>query len=75
MTAELLVPVDQIAEHLGVTHESTYRWIEHKNLTAHRVDRFWNFQVFEVDEWVRSGGANEAADTGSAAPEYCPNDQ
>lgn len=27
MTAELWVSVDQIAEHLGVTRDSIYRWI------------------------------------------------
>lgn len=59
MTSEPWVSVDQIAEHLGVTRDSIYRWIDRKGLPAHRVGRLWKFQVSEVDGWVRVGGANE----------------
>ena len=59
MTSEPWVSVDQIAEHLGVTRDSIYRWIDRKGLPAHRVGRLWKFQVSEVDDWVRVGGANE----------------
>lgn len=59
MNAERWVSVDQIAEHLGVTRDSVYRWIDRKGLPAHRVGRLWKFQVSEVDDWVRSGGADE----------------
>ena len=61
MTAEPWVSVDQIAEHLGVTRDSIYRWIDRKSLPAHRVGRLWKFKVSEVDAWVRAGGANEDA--------------
>ena len=47
------------AEHLGVTRDSIYRWISRRGLPAHRVGRLWKFQVSEVDEWVRAGGADE----------------
>jgi excisionase family DNA binding protein len=60
MTAEPWVSVDQIAEHLGVTRDSIYRWIDRKNLPAHRVGRLWKFQVSEVDDSVRAGGAGDA---------------
>ena len=59
MTSEPWVSVDQIAEHLGVTRDSIYRWIDRKGLPAHRVGRLWKFQISEVDDWVRVGGANE----------------
>ncbi|WP_028917737.1 MULTISPECIES: helix-turn-helix domain-containing protein [Pseudomonadota] len=59
MTAEPWVSVDQIAEHLGVTRDSIYRWIDRKHLPAHRVGRLWKFKVSEVDDWVRAGGADE----------------
>lgn len=59
MTAEPWISVDQIAEHLGVTRDSIYRWIDRKSLPAHRVGRLWKFQVSEVDGWVRGGGAND----------------
>jgi excisionase family DNA binding protein len=64
MTAEPWVSVDQIAEHLGVTRDSIYRWIDRKGLPAHRVGRLWKFQVSDVDEWVRAGGADEAEKDG-----------
>lgn len=51
--------VEQIAEHLGVTRDSIYRWIERKGLPAHRVGRLWKFKASEVDEWVRAGGSDE----------------
>ena len=65
MTTEPRVSVDQIAEHLGVTRDSIYRWIDGKNLPAHRVGRLWKFKVSEVDNWVRVGGAYEAKTEGN----------
>jgi len=59
VTAEPWVSVDQMAEHLGVTRDSIYRWIDRKNLPAHRVGRLWKFKLSEVDDWVRGGGADE----------------
>ena len=56
------VSVEQIAEHLGVTRDSIYRWIDRKALPAHRVGRLWKFKVSEVDGWVRAGGADEGAE-------------
>lgn len=60
------VSVEQVAEHLGVTRDSIYRWIDRKFLPAHRVGRLWKFKLSEVDEWVRAGGADEA--TGNDGP-------
>jgi len=37
--------VDQIAEHLDVTRDAIYRWIDRKGLPAHRVGRVWKFKV------------------------------
>ncbi|MBL0029119.1 MAG: helix-turn-helix domain-containing protein [Rhodanobacteraceae bacterium] len=47
------VSVEQIAEHLGVTRDSIYRWIDRKGLPAHRVGRLWKFKASDVDDWVR----------------------
>jgi len=63
MNAEPWVSVDQIAEHLGVTRDSIYRWIDRKSLPAHRVGRLWKFKVSDVDEWVRANGADEVNNT------------
>lgn len=57
---ESWVSVEQIAEHLGVTRDSIYRWIDRKGLPAHRVGRLWKFKASEVDDWVRAGGASDA---------------
>ena len=62
------VSVDQIAEHLGVTRDSIYRWIDRKGLPAHRVGRLWKFQVSEVDVWVRAGDATEEQRSDSQTP-------
>ena len=32
-----------------------------KHLPAHKVGRLWKFQLSEVDEWVRAGGADEGS--------------
>jgi excisionase family DNA binding protein len=51
--------VEKIAEHLGVTRDSIYRWIDTKGLPAHKIGRLWKFKVSEVDEWVRRWGARD----------------
>jgi excisionase family DNA binding protein len=51
--------VEQIAEHLGISKETVYRWLEKKKIPAHRVGKLWKFKVSEVDEWVRDGNAGE----------------
>jgi excisionase family DNA binding protein len=59
MTDDRWLSVEEIAEHLGVTKDSVYRWIERKGLPAHKVGKLWKFKKEEVDEWVRSGHAHE----------------
>lgn len=59
MTDDRWLSVEEIAEHLGVTKDSVYRWIERKGLPAHKVGKLWKFKKEEVDEWVRSGHARE----------------
>ncbi len=59
MTDDRWLSVEEIAEHLGVTKDSIYRWIERKGLPAHKVGKLWKFKKDEVDEWVRSGHARE----------------
>ncbi|HDS1509782.1 helix-turn-helix domain-containing protein [Stenotrophomonas maltophilia] len=59
MTTEPWVTAGQVAQHLGVAKDTVYRWRERKDLPAHRVGRLRKFQLSEVDEWVREGGADE----------------
>jgi excisionase family DNA binding protein len=55
------VSVDELTQHLGVTKDSVYRWIERKGLPARKVGKLWKFKLSEVDEWVRRGAAGRPA--------------
>lgn len=48
--------VQEIAEYLGVSTDSVYRWVERRGLPVHRVGRLFRFKCSEVDEWVHSQG-------------------
>jgi excisionase family DNA binding protein len=58
MPAERWASVDEVAKHLGVAKDSVYRWIDTRSLPAHKIGRLWKFQLSEVDDWVRAGGAD-----------------
>jgi excisionase family DNA binding protein len=49
--------VEGIAEYLGVSKETIYRWLERKKIPAHRIGKLWKFKPSEVDQWVMSGCA------------------
>ncbi|MRI34256.1 transcriptional regulator [Endozoicomonas sp. OPT23] len=51
--------VEEIAQHLGVSRDTIYSWINNREMPAHKVGRLWKFQTPEIDIWVRSGGAAE----------------
>ena len=65
MSTEPWVTAEHVAQHLGVAKDTVYRWRERKGLPAHRVGRLWKFQLSEVNEWVRAGGADEESGDGS----------
>lgn len=67
MTVEPWVSVDEVARHLGVAKDSVYRWIETKQLPAHRIGRLWKFRLSEIDEWVEAG-ADSADATNEPGP-------
>ncbi len=54
--------VSDICQHLGVSQDTIYRWIEQRALPAHRVGRFWKFKKADVDAWVRDGNAADAGE-------------
>ena len=60
--------MDEIADHLGIKRDTVYKWISERQMPGHKVGRLWKFSKKEVDEWVRSGGAedNHRVDSGSA---------
>ncbi len=63
MNIEQWVTAEQVAHHLGVVKDTVYRWRERKGLPAHKIGRLWKFQLSEVDEWVRAGGADEETES------------
>jgi len=50
--------VGEIAEHLGISKETIYRWLDRKIIPAHRMGKLWRFKPREVDRWVSEGGAS-----------------
>ena len=51
--------VDEIAAYLGIKRDTVYRWISERNLPSHKIGRLWKLQKEEIDEWVKSGGADD----------------
>lgn len=49
--------LEEIAEHLGVSKDTVYRWITDKQMPAHKVGKLWKFKITEVDEWIINGDA------------------
>jgi excisionase family DNA binding protein len=60
MMEDRWLSVDEIAVYLGIKRDTVYRWISERNLPGHKIGRLWKFRKEEVDEWVKSGGADDA---------------
>lgn len=54
------ISVEEVASYMGIKRDTVYTWIATKNMPAHRMGRLWKFRKEEVDEWVKSGGADDA---------------
>ncbi len=61
-TPEPWYSVEEIAEHLGISKETVYRWLDRRVIPAHRLGKLWKFKPTEVDGWVQSGGAAEISE-------------
>jgi len=48
-------------EYLGVKRDTVYKWVNEKNMPAHKIGRLWKFKKEHVDKWVEGGGAVEAS--------------
>lgn len=46
--------VEEISSYLGVTKDTVYKWLNEKELPAHKVGRLWKFKKEDVDNWVKS---------------------
>ncbi|CRH89274.1 DNA binding domain%2C excisionase family [Chlamydia trachomatis] len=53
----------EVQEYLGIGRDTLVSWIQHRNLPAYKVGRFWKFKISEIDEWVRSGQAGDGLET------------
>lgn len=51
--------LEEVAEHLGVSRDTIYRWIAKKQMPASKIGHLWKFKISQVDEWVENGKANE----------------
>lgn len=56
-TTEQWISVVQIAQHLNVKAFTIYKWLERKQMPAHKVGRLWRFKISEINEWVRQGAS------------------
>ena len=54
-----LMSVKEVAEHLGVSKESVYRFIRQKGLPFVTVGARKKFVKDDVNKWVRKGGSDE----------------
>ena len=59
ITTEKWSSLEEIAEHLGVSKDTIYRWIATRQMPAHKIGKLWKFKISEIDDWVIKG---EAAD-------------
>jgi excisionase family DNA binding protein len=53
--------VEEIAADLGIKVNTVYRWIQRRNMPAHKLGRLCRFQASEVDQWVPSRGVSQLA--------------
>ncbi len=70
ITAEIEDRLWQAAEqiaHMGQVKDTIYRMREHNGLPAHKIGRLWKFQLSEVDDWVRAGGADDECEKAGTA--------
>ena len=58
---ERWVGIGEVAAHLQVNKDSIYRWIDAKDIPAHRVGRLLRFRLSEVDEWVKNSGGSDSS--------------
>lgn len=49
----------EICAYLGISRDTILVWIAKKNMPAHKVGRNWMFKPSEIDEWIKSGQAED----------------
>ena len=52
--------LEEVAEHLGVSKDTVYRWVAKKQLPASKLGHLWKFKISQVDEWVENAKENDS---------------
>jgi len=53
---ERWLSVEEIAEYLGITRYTVYKWVGRLGLPSHKIGRLLKFSRSEIDEWVKGHG-------------------
>ena len=59
MSDEKWLSVEEIGKYLNTSKDTIYKWIEQRDMPAHRVGRKWMFQRSDIDAWIKSGKASD----------------
>ena len=59
MEKERWLSMNEICAHLGISRDTALKWINKKNMPAHKIEKIWRFIISEVDEWVKNNGKIE----------------
>lgn len=57
MNDERWLSMSEICKYLGISRDTALKWINNKNMPAHKIGRLWKFKIEEIDNWVKSGSA------------------
>lgn len=49
----------EICQYLGISRDSSLKWIANKGMPAYKVGKNWKFKLSEIDAWVSNGQAEE----------------
>ena len=60
MSEEKWLTVEEICTYLQVGKDTIYKWIDRRDMPAHRVGRRWMFQKSDVDTWIKAGKAADS---------------
>lgn len=57
MVTESWVTLQDVCDHLKVSEDTVYRWMDKRGLPAHRIGRVWRFKLSQIDDWVQAGSS------------------
>lgn len=56
--------VEEIGQHLGVSGDTVYRWVDRSAMPVHKMGRKRELKRDQVDAWVKTGDSREEAPEG-----------